>query len=340
MNKEEEQLKTDNEVEEGQKMVLLEITSEGCMGWRDGADSMQSIDFFSEQVPKEIYDLLVIGKPLEASEIPSLIEAFPTGNGETTKLSVWRGKTFEGQSEIDVDNELIIEELLSATRYDEFFNSYGLKAMSPKEIRDIVAEDFHFCEINEVDVGCFNDTDGTSAWIAEKGFTFIFNEVGLSDESLWDYEGIWKGGWRIGNPRKVFTADNLVVEENENGYFALRQVGFYNKPKYELHDEIMDWFDSQESICEFLQETPDQDYEEDEAPKGGFPSIDGFRFQFIDYAESKFNSVEEFREAVNELTGFENKLLWMIEIIQEGQSETHWKDWEWLKPIIKNYSTS
>ena len=237
----------------GETDNYIELSATGGWGWRDeNGDLMNSIDSVKIACNLEDYNnwmsLLMACKPLEASEIPSLMEAFP--EGETTELKVWpiEDGTFE------VPNELIHQTILTCSRHSLFFNSYGIAAMTPKELYQMVAEDSGFepawrVILNEdgsidcVDTFCFNDTDGDCAYVAGLGFANFFN-IKKSNQLVDDAEGIWKrfGPEDIGSPMETLhcPTEGEFVEPNSNGYLVLRTKDYFDDIEDDSEDDIGD----------------------------------------------------------------------------------------------------
>tara|TARA_R110002020_G_scaffold384286_6_gene595272 strand:+ start:1077 stop:3455 length:2379 start_codon:yes stop_codon:yes gene_type:complete len=227
----------------GENDNYIELSSTGGWGWRtENGDLMNSIDSVKIACNLEDYNtwmsLLKANKPLEASEIPSLMEAFPFG--ETTELKV--GRTIEDEGTFEVPNELIHQTILTSSRHSLLFNSYGIAAMTSEELYEMVAEDSGFepawrvmlnedGSINYVDDFCFNDTDGECAYVAGLGFANFFN-IEPKDKLVDDAEGIWKrfGPEDIGSPMETLhcPTEGCFVETNSNGYLVLRTKDYFD----------------------------------------------------------------------------------------------------------------
>jgi hypothetical protein len=171
--------------------VEVHLASVGGFGFRDRdeegnllADGIRSIDSVKITVSKQVYDLLLEMKPLEASQIPSLMEAFPFG--ETTSLNHYWGN---GEA-VEVPNEEIHKSLLKESRHSAFFNSYGIAVISADEVKDLIGT-WGVDDDDEIINGDFNDTDGVCAVLACYGYAnLVFGlSSGKEIDKLWWNDG-------------------------------------------------------------------------------------------------------------------------------------------------------
>ena len=165
------------------------------------------------EISRRAFNLLKGLKPLEASEIPSLMEAFPFG--ETTELPHW----YRNGETVEVPNEKIHETLLKQSRHSAFFNSYGISLFSADDLKKVIGT-WRVSNDEVIDNGDFNDTDGVCLILAAFGFAKVVFGVASQREAdlLWDNfdEGrtfvLWDGEDFFRNP-----SDNFVVVLSEGG---------------------------------------------------------------------------------------------------------------------------